>query len=1179
MAEDRQRNIRLQLELSPHQPELLEGLNHWLQLGLITDEQVRNLCRQQLSCKLPPVRVNPLAPRDAAAVDSSPAAGVTFNPFAAARAALAAEASPGSDRLANPEAPNPETIASTPAPSPPASTRSRGLGLTRLMNELSVVWLLGLGVFLVVLSSAVLAATQWARFNAVGQYLVLLAYTLVFWAMGLWCSRNDRLQLTARTLQMVTLLLVPLNFWALDGLQVWGTTGGFLVASLAALVLTLAVLQVMGRQQAPWIQQANVLVLAYLHTGWGLATVPVLAMYGGVLGSAAAMVVAEIPGSGGTVPGSSGAISLGDGPSGREAAGRGAAGETPGIDTAISSRRWATLGVFFALGLLLLRGLTVLPGSIWGQLGLAFGLYGATWVWLAQRRLGAAPATQTELGRIWLGRGLLGWGWLMAIGDFRAQAFGVSGLGLGLRLQALQKLGRRRDLLGAYGIAVQLAFVGWQLVPEAMRQAIMTPLSPWAKGSGGHDFALVGVSLFPYVVAMVAVADRYLRQGHLKLGRCSDVIALGSAVLLTLVSLFSPGVLVVNLIAATITALVVTWRRIPPRPWRFFFSYGLALATIMVALDHRWPTLAAPRWMAILVGLMALLWAIWRWLPPSRGDRQTRARVDLYRTAADTWGHLLAVGLLGFMSVALAWLYLDGGTPEGTVVAAQVGFLGGLGLRYWGRVEPVAIYLAGWALELLLAQGLAWGEATAVSLAVPTLALGAVALALATLLPSSRPSLISSLQTLTGVYGGLAVALRTTTVTAWTGWIVVGAALLLLEVGRRNGSGPLRWLALLGLSAGWYELVLYRLWQADGGAAVDGVIVLATVAAVIMIAYRLAATRLDRYWQFPPTELIWAAHIHWGVGSLFMLGVGIAMASTPADLAGVGLVTALALVIYALLQGRLGPQSELKSAWVYAGLGELVGWFTLLRLALPVLQGLDNWWGAVACVVAIPVYWIPWSRQGWPQRPWRVMAVAVPLVITGLTQGFDHIPSLWILAGFYGWLAWHSRRIQVSYLSVGCGVWAIWVWLEEQGIQDSLAFVLPLGLALLYLAQVDPHLSQPAVKGTRHWLRLLAVSMILLTALGSQRWTGWPVGLMGLGAIAAGLGLRTRAFLYGGTGVFILNALNQLIVLNATYPFIKWVVGILVGIGLIWIAADFERRRDQWLSLTQTWTQDLNGWQ
>ncbi|MFO0172536.1 MAG: hypothetical protein ACK51W_08640, partial [Aphanizomenon sp.] len=83
-------------------------------------------------------------------------------------------------------------------------------------EELSVRWLLFLGVFLVVLSSGVLAASQWERFPAVGQYGVLFAYTLSFCGFTLWAGKQSNLRLTAQTLLIVTLLLVPINFWAMD---------------------------------------------------------------------------------------------------------------------------------------------------------------------------------------------------------------------------------------------------------------------------------------------------------------------------------------------------------------------------------------------------------------------------------------------------------------------------------------------------------------------------------------------------------------------------------------------------------------------------------------------------------------------------------------------------------------------------------------------------------------------------------------------------------------------------------------------------------------------------------------------------------------------------------------------------------------------------------------------------
>lgn len=1330
MADDRDPTIRLQLELLPDQPGLLTGLDTWLQLGLISESQVREIGQTQLSCDLLP-ELDPV-------VLPEPTLADAVNPFEET-AAVAAGQAPITDFVPAAPAPRrqrmrqlrptsrPERGQKT-APTqlkPPSPTQE---WLNRLMSELSVVWLLGLGVFLVVLSSAVLAATQWERFGAVGQYLVLLAYTLVFWAVGLWCRRSPNLQLTAKTLQMITLLLVPLNFWALDGLGVWrgggvivGAIRGAIPAGIATILLTLAALQVLRQQDSTSLEQANALGLAYLHTGWALGSVPILAVYGGTLGSAAATVYDQ---------------------------------RRRGVSLGL---RWPTIAITAALGLLLARGVTTLPSDQFGQFGLAFGLYGATWVWLGQRRLrpkpqttanleastSPAPAPETPIDRtsrwgIALGRGLLWWGWLIVVADWLLQAFGIGLLGLALRIQSLGKLGKRRDLLVAYAIAIQLAFVGWGLIPLSLRQSIMASLVVWVGPDSSPD-ALLGISLFPYVVGMVALGDWYLRRGRPKLSHFSDATALGTNALLTTISVISGPVLVVNLIASTLTALVVTRRRSLAR-WRIVVTYGLALVSILVTIGNSWPTLPLDRWLIVMValataalllskalpglwgssawlygvglsamtyallwgyfiddgfgfelswlglvipvvltligrypasvlttgialpftlglpwtrlvglstataltgvnsafyrrpgvafltvafalgwvysslsdwvngfprhladwglvtvGLMVALWGIWRFPQGSLRESLAPAHLApelanptedadgspslaaLYRVACDRWGHILAISVLTLSTVAISLYYLELREPRPLIVAVLATFLVALGLRYWGNLRPLTIYLAGWGVELLVAGSLVERYPAPVSLAVPTLGLGAIALLLAATAGRSRAILAAPLHTLTIAYTGLALALRCYTATAWTGWLVVATALLILEVGRRTQTPLTRWLALGLLSVGWYELVIYQMLLGSGGEAADALLVLAGVAALIMVVYRLAAGQLDRTLNLPQVELIWAAHLHWLIGSLLMLGGGMGFGQATLD--WLGLAITAVLLLYALSQGRLDNSGPVQPVWVYAGLVELVGWFALGRSLFPALNFLDNWWGVVACAVAVPLYWLPWGTWGWPQRPWRVMAVGAPLAIALMTGGFGHIPTLGVLAGFYGWLAWHSGKIRISYLSVFCAAWATWVGLETRAIDDSLAWVLPLGLALLYIAQMDPALKLAERKEQCHWLRMIAVALILLTALITERWAGLPVGAMALAAIAIGLVLRMRAPLYVGTLVFALNALNQLVLLNAAFPFIKWVVGIVVGIALIWAAADVERRRGQWLQLTQSWSQDLDGWQ
>lgn len=1400
MADPQKPPIRLQLDLSADQPGLLEGLDSWLRLGLLTEAQVLALAQTQLACEVPPFPSAVMAaePAGTSTVEPSaldvPASGGTdpsetagssdfLPPDSKEEEAIFRTLPPppspsrqrGQPQKGQPQKSQPQRSqpqrgqrqestprrASTPRPSaptspstrPPQSPSATGVWLDRLMSELSVVWLLGLGVFLVVLSSAVLAATQWARFNAVGQYLVLLAYTLVFWGVGLSCRRRENLQLTAQTLGMIALLLVPLNFWALDVLGVLASAGGMLLGAVAVLLLSGVTVQGLRQQRGLALEQGNALGLAYLHMGWSAVTVPIWAVYLGVLLSAGVILYRSLQLS-----------SAGRQRPPRRAASLSAGDQGQGTSTATTAQArlhlpTVTLGT--SLGLLLLRALTVTEPTQWGQFGLAFGLYAATWVWLGQRHFlpsplpdsrlppppsplptPASPSLPSPLSRwpILLGRLLLVGSWLMTITDWLAQAFGISSLGLGLRLQALQSLGKRRDLLVAYGLVVQLGFLGWELLPSALQQGMMNPLLAWMDATSWPR-SLLGLSLFPYVVGLVALGDRYYRRQQPKLGRFSDELALITNVLLTLISTTIERVLVVNLMASTVTAFILTGRRTPRRQGYILLSYGLTVTTILVTIDQRWPQFSLAHWAAVgtalavaalllskalpklwgksawlyglglsaftylllwwhlltiptswqspwsllglaipvaftlicrhtasvpttalallftlgmpwtrLVGLatamvlsatnsvalrqpslpfvtvayglglvvatveqtiptfprhwtdwysittalVCLIWAIWRSLaafsaphPAQPHSRTPQANptpnpqplLPLYRIACDQWGHLLTLGLLTVMTIFPRWLLLAWESPRIMPILALAGLLLGLILRYWGHVQPRTVYLAGWAVQLLVAEAMAWRWGTPLALALPTLGLGALSLALATGLSRTRPHLVPPLQHLTLAYAGLALVLRSYTATAWTGWLVVGAALLVLEIGRRGQQPLTRWMALVGLSVGWYELVVYQMLQAPGGAVADGLIVLATVAVLIMGVYRLVAGRLRAEWGLPQEELLWAAHLHWGVGSLLMLGAGLSMANSAASFAWVGVGVAAVFVGYAASQGRLGTQDDLKSAWVYGALVELVGWFVLVRLAAPGLAWLDDWWGVVACGVAVPIYWIPWETWNWPQRPWRVMAILVPLLITLMTQGIGHIPTLWVFVGFYGWLAWHSGRVRVSYLSVAAAVWAVWLWLAQRAIQDTLLWMLPLGLAMLYVAQIDPDLRQERAKTLRHWLRVTAVGIVLFPALVANRWTGWPVGAMSLGLLAVGLTLRIRAFLYVGTLVFGLNALNQLVLLNTAYPFFKWIIGIAVGVVLIWVAADFERRRSQWLQITQTWLDNLEGWQ
>jgi len=238
---------------------LLEGLDLWLNLGLLSEIQVRRLCQEHLTCPLPTIApVVTSSPTQTADIVTVPDLVLPTPPTPAARTTI--------------------------AKSKPA--RSSGL-LQSFMAEVSVLWLLFLGVFLIVVSSAVLAASQWRNFSPVGQYGILFAYTLVFWVISAWARRQSNLQLTARMLQVTTLLIIPVNFWMMDGFKLWNFPLGWIVAPVAALSLTAILVNLLEPSlSASRLTLANSIGLSWLHWGWSLMNFPLIATYIGTIGTA-----------------------------------------------------------------------------------------------------------------------------------------------------------------------------------------------------------------------------------------------------------------------------------------------------------------------------------------------------------------------------------------------------------------------------------------------------------------------------------------------------------------------------------------------------------------------------------------------------------------------------------------------------------------------------------------------------------------------------------------------------------------------------------------------------------------------------------------------------------------------------------------------------------------------------
>ncbi|HEY9648077.1 MAG TPA: hypothetical protein V6C88_17005, partial [Chroococcidiopsis sp.] len=297
---NRDRPIRIEITVDASQAELLTGLEAWQQLGLLSDESIRHLCQLYLVCPLPEVAQATVSRPPDFITDASPSGRAAKGGVRPTGGSTRAPRGPVASTPAGATASTRSTASASPVvpARPPGPVAQR---IQSLVSELSVIWLLFLGVFLVVVSSGVLAASQWRNFSPIGQYLVLLGYTVAFGGAGVWTGRSPNLQLTTRMVQGATVLLIPINIWMMDAIAIWRYPLGIIttaIASLALLGMLLTLLFAQGRGQSagstgaratPALIVGNSLALSLLHWGWGIEGWPLLATYLGTLGTAASL--------------------------------------------------------------------------------------------------------------------------------------------------------------------------------------------------------------------------------------------------------------------------------------------------------------------------------------------------------------------------------------------------------------------------------------------------------------------------------------------------------------------------------------------------------------------------------------------------------------------------------------------------------------------------------------------------------------------------------------------------------------------------------------------------------------------------------------------------------------------------------------------------------------------------
>lgn len=815
-----------------------------------------------------------------------------------------------------------------------------------------------------------------------------------------------------------------------------------------------------------------------------------------------------------------------------------------------------------------------------------------TWLSVAGLLLALLPTLADPTWRL-LSLGLaVGLLWLQTYSLKHIVAAGITvGLGLGLGAAGLARF----SWGGADGLLVGAISTGllWTLRHVLLpRTGQLPPL--YARAADGWAIALCGIGLTVFITDTLdptLLADAQIRQNPI-LTLATLTVIMGatayrswqpprSATSLWL-SLLTGLIAQMPLLAfesvrlaglAIATAVVLVHTRFLTRLLAATVAIGLGLACIGVGLWDGGLGGAVPAtWFLVVAGLLAGLWLLRQ--PLSGSDSPL---LKQYARAADLWAIglcSLELGSLTAHSLLISWDKTPASAPAILAAALTVG---ALLFRSWQRPNNWAIYGLGWGLELLTIEALSRFDQSLIALSIANIGLGILAQVLGDWLHRrTGQAMLSSWHIMPLFYGALGAVLRSGFFNSWTGFSSLGLVVIAVGVGRRQAAfKPLIYLAMIGILATAYELLFYQIQALPTG---DQLLAMAALATSMVYAYRMCSPWLARYLQIDAAELATVAHLHWSLGSVLLL-LAITYPIQHNQLIGLG--AGVFLTRYAILQGRHQPHLPMAELWTYTGLLEALGlalYAASSFLPVWVLQSALPWLGALATIVAIPLYQAPWPSWGWPPRPWQVAAIGLPLVAVGSSLNLAHGVSLLAAAGFYEFLARQRSQPRWRYLTLVLVDGALWKGLLALHWLTPLADASLLGGSMLCISWLEPALALSSARQLRHISRLLGAGTILTAALVLYPENWLLSGSLSLIALFAGLALQIRAFLYTGTLIFVSTALYHLVILSFQYPLLKWIIGLMVGLAFIGIAASFETRRAQLKTLLRYWSTTLQAW-
>ncbi|MCA9008989.1 MAG: hypothetical protein KDB01_04545 [Planctomycetaceae bacterium] len=213
--------------------------------------------------------------------------------------------------------------------------------------------------------------------------------------------------------------------------------------------------------------------------------------------------------------------------------------------------------------------------------------------------------------------------------------------------------------------------------------------------------------------------------------------------------------------------------------------------------------------------------------------------------------------------------------------------------------------------------------------------------------------------------------------------------------------------------------------------------------------------------------------------------------------------------------------------------------------------------------------------------PALVACLAVGRELAGLNSGLasGNAMALMLASAIYFQQAMVTRRRRFAVAAItilNVGLMLLW---KSMHLNHAEFYLVPLGLSILgFVELLGKNLPRQAHDPMRYAGALTILVSPVFDILDGSWGHVFSLLLLSVVVIILAIGLRLKSLIYTGSAFLLTDLIVMVIRSGEAYPFVPWLCGIAVGIGVIGLAAFCENHREKVLARIRLLSAELATW-